>query len=320
MKNLELWNQVCEVPESAKKTITGGRLSGKTDINPMWRIKVLTEKFGLCGIGWKYQITDKCLKPGADGVIAAFMDVLVYVKVDGEWSEGIPGTGGNKFVYKEKSGMYTSDECFKMCLTDAISVACKALGIGANVYWEKGKTKYTAKDTTNTNAKPQPDTKPANWETEREKPLGFGKHEKMLIKDLPSNYLLWASEKEGKLKDIAIKELEYRKQNAPDTGTHSLDSIKKSILKQAKPYLTENTSKEFANAIKNDNDIEFSEKRYKLLKFIAELGKSGELSKNEFVHIFNASVISATDDISMSGALDAYGIYFDEEENEYRRK
>ena len=30
-----------------------------------------------------------------------------------------------------------------MALTDAISVACKLIGIGANVYWEKDATKYT---------------------------------------------------------------------------------------------------------------------------------------------------------------------------------
>lgn len=44
---------------------------------------------------------------------------------------------------KEKSGMYTSDECYKMALTDALSVACKALGVAADVYWQADKTKYT---------------------------------------------------------------------------------------------------------------------------------------------------------------------------------
>ena len=42
----------------------------------------------------------------------------------------------------EKNGPYVSDECFKMALTDAISVACKALGVGALVYWDKDATKY----------------------------------------------------------------------------------------------------------------------------------------------------------------------------------
>lgn len=47
------------------------------------------------------------------------------------------------FVSEEKSGLHVSDECYKMALTDAISVACKALGMGADIYWEKDGSKYT---------------------------------------------------------------------------------------------------------------------------------------------------------------------------------
>lgn len=35
-----------------------------------------------------------------------------------------------------------SDECYKMATTDALSVACKNLGIGADIYWKESKTKY----------------------------------------------------------------------------------------------------------------------------------------------------------------------------------
>lgn len=66
-----------------------------------------------------------------------------------EWSEAIQGVGGSSFVTNEKNGLYTSDECYKMALTDAISVACKSLGIGADVYWNKDSTKYN-------NIQPQP--------------------------------------------------------------------------------------------------------------------------------------------------------------------
>lgn len=142
MSNMDTYNAFAEVPENAKKKITGGRLSGMTDINPMWRIKMLTERYGACGVGWDYDITDKRVIEGADGEVCAFLDILLYVKENGEWSKGIPGTGGSKLVAKEKGGLYTNDECFKMALTDAISVACKALGMGANVYWEAGRTKY----------------------------------------------------------------------------------------------------------------------------------------------------------------------------------
>lgn len=143
--NLSLYNKVREVPKEAQKPIQGGRLSGKTDINPMWRIKTLTEQFGPVGIGWKYVIRKEWLETGANGETAAFVDIDLYYKHNGEWSEAIPGTGGSSFIAKEAKGLYTDDECFKKALTDAISVSCKALGIGADIYWSEDSTKYTEK-------------------------------------------------------------------------------------------------------------------------------------------------------------------------------
>lgn len=141
MNNLEIYNQVAEVPKEAQKPIKGGRLNGKTDINPMWRIMILTELFGIVGFGWKYEIVRSWIEQGAKGAISAFIQINLFVKYNGQWSEAIPGLGGSSFVAIEGSGLYTSDECYKMALTDAISVACKALGIGANVYWQEG-SKY----------------------------------------------------------------------------------------------------------------------------------------------------------------------------------
>lgn len=152
--NMRIYNQVRAVPEEAKREIAAGRLKGKTDINPMWRIKALTEQFGVCGIGWKYVITDKRLEAGADGEMSAFVDIDLFIKIGGEWSEAIPGTGGSAFVAKERNGLYTSDECFKMALTDAISVSCKALGFGADVYWQADATKYTTRESAQPKAEP----------------------------------------------------------------------------------------------------------------------------------------------------------------------
>ena len=141
MANLDIYNAVRSVPEDAKKPITAGRLKGKTDINPMWRIKALTEQFGACGIGWYYKPIKKWTEVYGDE-ICAFVDIELYIKVNGEWSMPISGTGGNMLAQKEKGGIYVSDECFKMATTDALSVACKQLGIGADVYWHDD-TKYT---------------------------------------------------------------------------------------------------------------------------------------------------------------------------------
>ena len=145
-QNLHLYNKFMNTPAEARKTIKGGRLNGFTDINPMWRFKMLTEAFGPCGIGWKYEITDQRIIPGPDGKSAAFVDILLYNKQDGQWSEGIPGIGGSAFVAKESGGLHMSDECFKMALTDAIGTACKALGMSADIYFEKDRTKYNAND------------------------------------------------------------------------------------------------------------------------------------------------------------------------------
>lgn len=142
MENMTIYDACRSVPESAKRAITAGRLKGKTDINPMWRIKLLTEKFGPCGIGWYYKPIRKWLETCGNEV-AAFVDIELYVKIDGEWSMPIAGTGGSMFAAKQKESIYVSDECYKMATTDAISVACKQLGFGADVYWDADRTKYT---------------------------------------------------------------------------------------------------------------------------------------------------------------------------------
>lgn len=142
MSNLGIYDAVRAVPQEAQKQIIGGRLKGKTDINPMWRIKALTEQFGPCGIGWRYEIKRLWLESGASGEVAAFSEIVLYVYTGGEWSAGIPGIGGSMFVESEKAGPHTSDECYKMATTDALSVACKALGVGADIYWEADRSKY----------------------------------------------------------------------------------------------------------------------------------------------------------------------------------
>lgn len=142
MNNMDIWEQVRSVPDEAKKIISGGRLKGMTDINPVWRIKKLTEIYGPAGVGWYTdEITERTIQCGDE--IVALVTLKLYTKTAEVWSKPIFGSGGSMLFSKEKSGMYASDEAFKMAYTDALSVACKALGIAADVYFEKDKTKYT---------------------------------------------------------------------------------------------------------------------------------------------------------------------------------
>ena len=144
MENLEIYNHVRAVPPEAIKEIKAGRLKGMSDINPMWRIKRLTEMFGPCGIGWWYVIKDeRIVDDAATKQRAAFVDIDLYYSWNGKTSMPVPGTGGASFLSQERNGLYLSDECFKMALTDAISVAAKAIGVGADVYYAKDRDKYT---------------------------------------------------------------------------------------------------------------------------------------------------------------------------------
>ncbi len=143
MDNLELYNKLSRPPAEALKTIAAGRLKGKSDINPQWRYKAMTEAFGPCGSGWRYTIDRQWTEKGAGDEVMAFVNVSVYVRTAEGWSEAIPGTGGSMLVAKEKNGPYNSDEAFKMATTDALSVALKFLGVAAAIYageWDG--TKY----------------------------------------------------------------------------------------------------------------------------------------------------------------------------------
>ena len=52
MDNMTIYNKFRAVPQEAQKPISAGKLKNFTDINPMWRLKMLTEVFGPSGFGW----------------------------------------------------------------------------------------------------------------------------------------------------------------------------------------------------------------------------------------------------------------------------
>lgn len=136
-ENMKIYERVRSVPKEAQKQFNNGKFSG-TDINPMWRIKKLTEIFGPAGIGWWTEDVRYWLEPGSDGSVAAFCSLSLRFVLDGKTSQPVHGIGGNVFVRKNS----TSDEAYKMAYTDALSIAAKALGIGADIWFANDKTKY----------------------------------------------------------------------------------------------------------------------------------------------------------------------------------
>ncbi len=203
MNNLELYDKFRQVPETAKKNIGGGRLKGMTDINPMWRIKTLTEEFGVCGFGWYYEIVDQWLETAmAKDEITANVKINLYVKQGDEWSKPIVGIGGSMLVANEKNGLYVNDECYKMALTDAISVACKSLGIGADVYWNKDNTKYNDSKKENQGAAPKTRTL-----TYREKLIIYLRDNNIPFAEVAKDYGLNSQTTEERFKEV-LEDLE----------------------------------------------------------------------------------------------------------------
>lgn len=143
-QNMRFYGLVQDTPQDARKEIGAGRLKGYTDINPMFRIKKLTEVFGPAGFGWWTQNEKYVFEPCSTGEIAVFctLELIVVDPETKEQSHPITGIGGNKFVANERNGPYCNDEAYKMAYTDALSIACKSLGFCHDIYYAKDRTKY----------------------------------------------------------------------------------------------------------------------------------------------------------------------------------
>jgi hypothetical protein len=141
---IETYKSLARPPKNALREIQAGKLKGKTDINPQWRYTVMTEKFGLVGFGWKYEVQKLWIEQGAGNEKLAFAQVAVFVKDGDAWSEPIVGIGGSKLVQLEKGADVSNDEGYKMAVTDAFSTALKMLGVAADIYagrWDGSKYK-----------------------------------------------------------------------------------------------------------------------------------------------------------------------------------
>lgn len=134
MGNLDHWNNLKSVPTTALKPIKGGRLAGKSDINPQWRYESMTKEFGVCGIGWKYEIVKTWAQEAPNNQVMVFVEINLYIKDGDSWSAPIPAIGGDFVLEEEKSGIHANDEAYKMATTDALGVAMKMLGVAADVY------------------------------------------------------------------------------------------------------------------------------------------------------------------------------------------
>lgn len=143
------YENLASPPANAVKQITGGKLKGFSDINPQWRYEALTNEFGLCGVGWKFEIANTFTEPiPATQELMIFVQVNLYVKEGDQWSEPIPGFGGDFLIVKDKNGIHGNDEGYKMAITDALGSAAKVIGVAADVYRGRFDGKYSNRGNT----------------------------------------------------------------------------------------------------------------------------------------------------------------------------
>ena len=163
-KAIDIYESLAQPPKSALRQIEAGKLKGKTDINPQWRYKAMTEAFGLVGIGWKYEVRKLWTEQGAGAEKLAFAQVAVYIKDGDAWSDPIEGIGGSRLVQLEKGAAVSNDEGYKMAVTDAFSTALKMLGVAADIYagrWDG--TKYNDEPATLPQPPAPPKKQPAKF-------------------------------------------------------------------------------------------------------------------------------------------------------------
>lgn len=149
---MRIYNKVRSVPADALSEIKGGPLRGFTNVNPQIRWELLTSTFGPAGLCFRVEQVSRWSESSPSGDTAVFCEVNLYYREDPtkEWSYPVFGQGGALLMRRTTEwvngqpvqSVHIDDEAYKKAYTDAVSVACKALGFAADVYYRQDETKY----------------------------------------------------------------------------------------------------------------------------------------------------------------------------------
>ena len=127
--NMQHYDNLKKVPANALKTIQFGNLKGKSDINPQWRYEALTEEFGPCGVGWKYEIVETHTQGSRKRQfrhIEWYLLKLIYTsKRARNGLHRYQLMAGTSLLLKDKNGIHGNDEAYKMATTDAPWDGCQ---------------------------------------------------------------------------------------------------------------------------------------------------------------------------------------------------
>ncbi|AWJ88889.1 hypothetical protein Sp245p_03345 [Azospirillum baldaniorum] len=171
--NLTIWKKLERTdPKATKPFQKSGGFKG-TQIDPTYRLQLMTEVFGPVGQGWGYVEDD--LKISHD---MAFSKVRVwYVPAGADaavWPEGWretypanarwtgPQWGGTEMMPERGGKPKPTDECLKMSITDALGKCLLQLGLAADIYMGQfDDSKYREESEAYFAAKSNPELQPA---------------------------------------------------------------------------------------------------------------------------------------------------------------
>ena len=137
---VQLFEKVSQPPQDAMKYIDAGKLKGKNEINPLWRMKAMTENYGNYGNGWKYEIVERWtedIEPTKEKIAHCLLFLYTRNRRTGEWNGPSPAIGSSYLIVKDKNGLHGNDNAWASAITDAFGKACKPFGIGYAVYMGK---------------------------------------------------------------------------------------------------------------------------------------------------------------------------------------
>lgn len=220
--NMRIYNAARTVPDGAKKPIKGGAYgaAGLTDINPQYRIERMTELFGACGDGWKWEPVEFW---EANGVCYAHVTVM-YLMTDGEWSAPVHGYGGTKIGGKDDSDLY------KSTITDAVGNALRYLGIGADVWYKSSnppeKNQFDGKHSAPPEMGAEPPRQPATPPSQgapRQKRMASEGQKLFIIENMPEKHLdsiieKYGADLSGMTYDIAKDTVEWIQRRLNNAG------------------------------------------------------------------------------------------------------
>jgi hypothetical protein len=197
--NLALWNRLKRTDPKATKPFTRSGGFRGTQIDPTWRLQMMTEAFGPIGKGWGYEQLEWTVQ---ERMVFICCRVWYVHPETGEVLYTGPQWGGTELVQRNRDGTERPiDEAFKMSITDAVGKCCVQIGLAADVYMGQfDDSKYRMESEAYFTAKSNPDTQPEAIEKFEQEI----KERVAEVTDINGLDELWRSGVSTRLRDIGL--------------------------------------------------------------------------------------------------------------------